>query len=99
MRRIKGIWPPSNPVIPPQPERERWPFMPRVDWAPWPLPIPRPTIFGRCLDPGEGFNSSIRIADHRLLAASDGADLLLGAEIFQRFQRGIHHVVGIRSPQ
>src|SRR5208282_2185823 len=42
-RRCSGIWPPSNPRMLREPERERCPLCPRVDVLPIPEPIPRPT--------------------------------------------------------
>src|ERR1017187_2700577 len=44
-RRCSGIWPPSNPRISEDPEREPWPLWPRVEVLPMPEPIPRPTRF------------------------------------------------------
>src|SRR5271155_6013019 len=44
-RRCSGIWPPSNPRIIREPERDRCPLCPRVEVLPIPEPIPRPTRF------------------------------------------------------
>src|ERR1700729_4439855 len=44
-RRCNGIWPPSNPRIMCDPERERFPLCPRAEVFPMPEPIPRPTRF------------------------------------------------------
>src|SRR5271155_2398231 len=44
-RRCSGIWPPSNPRIIREPERDRCPLCPRVEVLPMPEPIPRPTRF------------------------------------------------------
>src|SRR5688572_15640323 len=42
-RRWSGIWPPSNPSLWLKPLRLFWPFSPRPDVLPRPLPGPRPT--------------------------------------------------------
>jgi hypothetical protein len=54
-RRCNGIWPPSNPRIMREPERERWPLWPRVEVLPMPLPIPRPTRLRFAVAPLGGF--------------------------------------------
>ena len=47
MDAIKGVEP--------SPERDFWPFEPRVAVRPCPEPIPRPTIFFLCFEPFAGF--------------------------------------------
>src|SRR3989338_7651248 len=54
MRRIRGVWPPSKPMSLPSPERERWPFGPRVAVWPVPEPSPMPRRIGRRREPGTG---------------------------------------------
>src|SRR5512147_999351 len=41
-RRMRGIWPPSNPGPFPPPERANKPLCPLVAVFPWPEPGPRP---------------------------------------------------------
>src|SRR6267154_1961634 len=49
MRRMRGIWPPSNPGRVWPPARAVWPFPPRPAVLPMPDPGPRPLrIRARC---------------------------------------------------
>src|SRR5260221_8200753 len=61
MRRMSGIWPPSNPTRIELPERAVWPLPPRPLVLPWPLASPWPRRLRRCLAPGRGFRSCKRI--------------------------------------
>src|SRR5208282_2403084 len=65
MRRIKGIWPPSNPMRTELPERAVWPLPPRPLVLPWPLDSPWPRRLRRCLAPGRGLRSCRRIKIRR----------------------------------
>ena len=56
-RRWSGIWPPSNPGFWLKPLRLFWPFSPRPDVLPSPLPGPRPTRLRLRTLPRAGFRS------------------------------------------
>ncbi len=62
-RRWSGIWPPSNPRLKRNPERDFAPLLPRDAVLPCPLPGPRPTRFRACLAPlgGRKFDNDIVI--------------------------------------
>jgi len=57
-RRMRGIWPPSKAGLIFAPERDFCPLWPRQEVLPCPEPIPRPTRFLLCFDPGDGCSSS-----------------------------------------
>src|SRR5258707_7858913 len=57
-RRWSGIWPPSKPGLRAKPLRLFWPFSPRPDVLPSPLPGPRPTRFRLWVLPLAGFRFS-----------------------------------------
>src|SRR5579859_1257817 len=54
-RRCSGICPPSKPTLWKPPERALWPLWPRPAVLPQPEPMPRPTRWRGCLEPGAGF--------------------------------------------
>src|ERR1700722_11826207 len=106
MRRISGVWPPSKPTSLPSPERERWPFWPRVAvWpVPEPSPMPRRTRRRRAPTVGLRFARVIGLEmvmvsfAPRLLAAQLG-DVFFGAELLQRLERGADGVERVRRAE
>src|SRR5262245_27951479 len=56
-RRCSGIWPPSNPRLCLNPDRDFAPLWPRPAVLPLPDPCPRPIRFFACLAPRGGFKS------------------------------------------
>ena len=73
-RRWSGIWPPSNHVGTPPPERDFWPLWPRpTGWLPWPEPWPRPTRFLVWVEPLAGV-SLLRSISLGVLETPAGAD-------------------------
>src|SRR4051812_44514700 len=105
MRRIKGVWPPSKPTSLPSPERERWPFWPRVAVWPVPEPSPMPRRMGRRREPGTGSRFE------RLIVCAAGAfvlatlfsteldDVFLRAKELEGLERRADHVEGVRRAE
>src|SRR5437660_1440613 len=108
IRRMRGIWPPSNPGRTLPPWRAVCPLPPRPAVLPIPEPGPRPLRMRARCDPGglwrldrvmcrsSGFAAFARgFAFGLALVAALLGDTPRRREVLQRIQRGPHHVVRV----